>query len=373
MIIAAVKEIKKGEKRVAATPDIVKKFIADGFTFHIEKNAGLTAGFTDEAYRSAGAEICNSAKEAYAKADIIFKINAPLPEEDKYFSAGQTIIANFQALISQERIEKLAKLGVECFALELMPRISRAQSMDILSSQSNLAGYKAVLEAVNNLNKAVPMMMTAAGTIAPAKVLVLGAGVAGLQAIATAKRLGAQVYASDVRPQVKEQVESLGGKFLEVKTDESFETTGGYAKETSEEYKRKQQEAVAEQLKKTDIAITTALIPGKKAPILITKKMIESMPIGSIIIDMATESGGNVEGSENEKTVEINGVKIIGNSNLASELPASASQLFARNIFNFVSPMINKEQKSIVFNYTDELINKTCICKDGQLTGVVKW
>lgn len=372
MIIAVLKEIKAKENRVAASPEIVSKLTAMGFNFHIEKNAGLKAGFSDEEYQKAGAEITSSPKATYEKADFVFKIWAPLPEEDKYLTKGMTIIANFQALSSKERIEKLAKLGVQCFALELLPRISRAQSMDILSSQSNLAGYKAVVDAVSALNKAVPMMMTAAGTIAPAKVLILGAGVAGLQAIATAKRLGAQVYASDVRPQVKEQVESLGGRFLEVKTDENFETTGGYAKETSDDYKKRQSQAVAEQLQKTDIAITTAQIPGRLAPRLITKEMISSMPKGSVIVDMATDSGGNVEGSKNDEIVEINGVKIIGNSNLASELPASASQLFAKNIFNFLAPMYNLSTKEIVFNFSDELIKETCICKDGQLTGVIK-
>lgn len=373
MILAAVRELKPGEKRVAATPEVVKKLVAMGFTFRIEKNAGLDAGFSNEDYLNAGGIICNSAKETYKEADIILKIWAPLPEENKLLKSGQTIIANFSSYTNRKQIEKLAALGLQCFALELMPRISRAQSMDILSSQSNLAGYKAVTEAVNHLNKAVPMMMTAAGTIAPAKILILGAGVAGLQAIATAKRLGAQVFASDVRPQVKEQVESLGGRFLEVKTDESFETAGGYAKETSAEYKKKQSEAVANQLKVTDIAITTALIPGKKAPLLITAEMIKNMPRGAVIVDLATEAGGNVEGSQNNAVIDINGVTIIGNSNLAAEIPYSASRLFANNIFNFLSPMYEAEQKTIIFNYTDELIHDTCICKDGNLTGVIKW
>ncbi len=373
MIIAVVKELKKGEKRVAATPEVVSSLKKWDAEILVEKGAGLNAGFKDEAYAAAGAKIVSSAKDAYKAADMIFKIWAPLPEEDKYLHAGQTIIANFKALTSKERLEKFAKLELQCFALELMPRISRAQSMDILSSQSNLAGYKAVIDAVAALDKAVPMMMTAAGTIAPAKVLILGAGVAGLQAIATAKRLGAQVYASDVRPQVKEQVESLGGRFLEVKTDESFETEGGYAKETSDAYKRKQSEAVAEQLKITDIAVTTALIPGRPAPKLITKEMLEDMPEGSVVVDMASESGGNVEGSKNEETVVISGVKVIGNSNLASEVPYSASSLFAKNILNFLTPMYNQETQKLVFNFNDELIRNTCVCKDGKLTGVVKW
>lgn len=372
MIISIPKELKSGETRVACSPDIVKKYVDWGITIRIEKDAGLASGFTNEDYLSAGAEITNSTQETYKGADIILKIWAPLPEEDKYLTSKQTIIANFQALENLPRLEEFAKKQTTCFALELMPRISRAQSMDILSSQSNLAGYKAVLEAVNTLNKAIPLMMTAAGTIPPAKVLVLGAGVAGLQAIATAKRLGAQVFASDVRPQVKEQIESLGGKFVEVKSDENFETSGGYAKETSDDYKRRQSEAVAEQLKKTDIAITTALIPGRPAPRLITKEMIEAMPQGSVIIDMASASGGNVEGSKDNQTIRIGGVTVIGNSNLATGIPASASALYAKNIFNFLAPMYKPEAKNFVFNFEDELVKGTCICKEGQLTGVVK-
>lgn len=366
MIIAIPKEIKKGENRVAATPDTVKKMSEWGYTLHVEKDAGLAAGFSDEDYRAAGAEITSTPAHTYNNADIVCKIWAPQPEEDIYLEKGMTIIANFQALNQPQRIEKFAEFGLQCFALELLPRISRAQSMDILSSQSNLAGYKAVINAVGKLGKAVPMMMTAAGTITPAKVLILGAGVAGLQAIATAKRLGAQVFASDVRPQVKEQVESLGARFVEVKTEEHFETEGGYARETSDEYKKQQSIAVAEQLAKTDIAITTALIPGKPAPQLITKEMIAGMPKGAVIIDMAVETGGNVAGSEVDQEVEIDGVKIIGNSNLAAELPNSASLLFAKNIYNFLSPMYNPEQKKIIFNFEDELIDKTCICKDGE-------
>lgn len=372
MIIAVPEELKQGETRVAASPEVVKKLKDMGFTIRIQKNAGLQSGFSNEDYKAAGAEITADAQSTYKDADIIIKIWAPLPEEDKFLQEGMTVIANFQALNNKKRMEEFAAKKLTCFALELMPRISRAQSMDILSSQSNLAGYKAVIEAVNALDKAIPMMMTAAGTVAPAKALILGAGVAGLQAIATAKRLGAQVFASDVRPQVKEQVESLGGKFVDVKSDESFETEGGYAKETSEAYKKAQTEAVAEQLKKTDIAVTTALIPGRPAPRLITKAMIENMPRGSVIVDMATASGGNVEGAKDNETVVINGVTIIGNSNLAAGVPNSASKLYAKNILNFLSPMYHAENKNFVFNFEDELIKGTCICKDGKLTGVIK-
>lgn len=367
MIIAIPRETTIGENRVAVTPEQVKKYSEWGFQVKIETSAGTASGFDDDDYLKAGAEIAPDAAQTYQHADIILKIWAPLPDEDRLLKPGQTIIANFQALAHPARVAELAKQGLTCFALDMLPRISRAQSMDILSSQSNLAGYKAVINAVNLLPRAIPLMMTAAGTVSPAKVLVLGAGVAGLQAIATAKRLGAQVFASDVRPQVKEQVESLGARFLEVKTSETFETSGGYAQETSPEYRRQQQLAVAEQLAKTDIAVTTALIPGKKAPVLITRGMIEHMPRGSVIIDMAAANGGNVEGSIDNQTVNVNGVTIVGNSNLASELPVSASRLFAQNIYNFLAPMYQKETKQIVFNYDDELISKTCVAKSGEL------
>ena len=367
MIIAVPREIAPGETRIAATPEVVKKYLRWGLPVRIESGAGLKAGFTDETYKEAGAEIAADAAAVYEHAGIILKIRAPLPQEDQYLSAGQIIIADFQALSRPSRIADFAKRGLTCFALELMPRISRAQSMDILSSQSNLAGYKAVINAVNLLDKAVPMMMTAAGTVTPARVLILGAGVAGLQAIATAKRLGAQVFASDVRPQVKEQVESLGARFVEVSPSENFETAGGYATETSEDYKKKQRLAVAEQLIKTDIAVTTALIPGKKAPILITADMIKHMAPGSVIIDMATASGGNVEGSQEGKNIVVGGVKIVSGSNLAAEIPNSASRLFANNIYNFLAPMYHNESRNISFNYDDELINKTCVAKSGQI------
>lgn len=367
MRIAVPKEIRNGETRVAVTPDIVKKYKYMGIEVRVQSGAGEASGFSDKDYREAGADIKPTAEDTYKKAAAIFKIWAPEPSEEPYLAPGQAIFANFQALTNRGRIETFAHLGLTCFALELMPRISRAQSMDILSSQSNLAGYKAVIEAVSHLSSAVPMMMTAAGTVAPAKALILGAGVAGLQAIATAKRLGAIVYASDVRPQVKEQVESLGGKFLEVKSDENFETAGGYAKETSADYKQKQQEAVARQLTQTNFAVTTALIPGLPAPRLITKAMLSEMPAGSVIIDMASSTGGNVEGTEDDKTVIVNGVTIIGNSNLAAALPASASPLFAKNIFNFIETMYDKENKKLNYNFEDELIKGTCLCFDGKI------
>ena len=367
MIIAVLKETAPFETRVAATPDIVKKYKSLGLRVFVEKGAGEAAGFADSGYAEAGAEIKNSAAETCRDADVIIKIRAPLPSEDGLMHSGQILVANLEARNQPERLKTLAHIGLTGFALELMPRISRAQNMDILSSQSSLAGYRAVINAVGLLNRAVPMMMTAAGTIPAAKVLVLGAGVAGLQAIATAKRLGAQVFASDVRPAVKEQVESLGGKFLEIETDETFETAGGYAGETSEDYRRRQQEAVATQLAKSDIVVTTALIPGKPAPRLISAEMLKAMPSGGVVIDMAAAAGGNVEGSRDNAVIDINGVTVAGNSNLAAEIPHSASRLFAQNIYNFLTPWFKRENDTFAFDFEDEIINKTCVFKNGQI------
>lgn len=366
MIIAVLKEITAGETRVAATPDIVKRYCDMGFKVQIEKNAGAKAGFADSDYTAAGAEIMSTPAKTVQGASVILKIWAPFVSEDSLFKPGQILVANMQAQANPERIKTLAKLGLTCFALELMPRTSRAQSMDILSSQSNLAGYKAVIEAFNLLPKAAPLMMTAAGTITPARVLILGAGVAGLQAIATAKRLGAVVYASDVRAAVKEQVESLGGKFVDVETDENMETRGGYAKQASAEYLRRQKQAVAERLRQTDVAITTALIPGKPAPRLIDSSMLEQMPKGSVVIDMAASSGGNVEGSEEGHLIDINGVRVMGNSNLAAGVPTSASLLFAKNIYNFLNAQYNPKTNEFKFNFDDDLVAQTCVTKDGK-------
>lgn len=367
MIISIPKETKGGETRVAISPDIVKKYKDWGMTVRIEKGAGEASGFDDESFHQAGAEIMASAEKAYHGADIILKIWAPDEKESDFLQKGQILIANCQAKADKAGISRLAKKGITCFSLDLMPRISRAQSMDILSSQSNLAGYAAVIKAVNRLNKAVPLMMTAAGTISPARVLVLGAGVAGLQAIATAKRLGAQVYASDVRPQVKEQVESLGGKFLDIASEEKFETAGGYAKETSADYQKKQTEVLNAQLPKTDILITTALIPGQKAPLLVSKEMLKSMPRGAVVVDMASESGGNVAGTKDMQEISADGIILIGNSNLATEVPASASALFAKNIYNFLLPMYQADKKKIDFNFDDELVKGTCAIKEGEI------
>ncbi|MBR2033556.1 MAG: Re/Si-specific NAD(P)(+) transhydrogenase subunit alpha [Alphaproteobacteria bacterium] len=367
MIIAILKETTPSETRVAATPDVVKKYVDLGFKIQVESSAGVAAGFSDAQYSLAGAKICKTPADTLKKANIIIKVNAPLLSEDHLFSPKQIVIADFKALSSPQRIEHFCKLGLTCFALDLMPRISRAQSMDILSSQSNLAGYKAVIEAFNLLPQAAPMMMTAAGTIPPAKVLVLGAGVAGLQAIATAKRLGAIVYASDVRPATKEQVESLGGKFLNIEPESNAETSGGYAQATSKQFQKMQQKAIGEILPQINIVITTALLQGKPAPRLISATMLKKMTKGSVIIDMASSTGGNVEGSQNNKTVDINGIKIVGNSNLAASIPLSASKLFAQNIFNFIKSQFNNEQKELKFDFSDELISATCICQNGKV------
>ncbi len=366
MIIAVPLEQAIEETRVAATPETVKKYTAWNFDVRIEKEAGKRSGFTDKEYELAGAKIIDTQQELYKHTDIILKINAPLPEEIQYLTSGQTIIANFQALTHPAHIKELADKGLICMALDMLPRISRAQNMDVLSSQSNLSGYAAVIEAASRLNKAIPLMMTAAGTVPPAKVLILGAGVAGLQAIATAKRLGAQVYAFDVRPQVKEQVESLGAKFIEV-SQENFETSDGYAMETSLAYQKQQHAAIAAHLATTDIVITTALIPGKQAPILITEDMLKRMPDGAVIIDMAAASGGNVEGSINGQSIKINDIEIIGNSNPARLIPATASKLFANNIYNFLASQYQTDSKRIVFNFEDELIGKVCVAKGGKL------
>lgn len=366
MIISIPKETTPEEQRVAATPDTVRQFLKSGIKVKIQTEAGNAAGFTDSQFKEAGAEIVSSAKEAY-NADIILKIWAPEKNEEKFLKPNSTIIANFQTLSRKDRIERFAKIPVTCFALDMIPRISRAQSMDILSSQSNLAGYKAVIDAVSMLNKAVPMMITAAGTIAPAKVLILGAGVAGLQAIATAKRLGAQVFAFDVRPQVKEQVESLGGRFIEIAGDENYENKSGYAVDTSESYKQRQELAIREYLPRSDIIITTALIPGQKAPRLISKDMLSQAPLGCIIFDMAAGDGGNVEGTLSGKTQTINGITLVGADNLASRIPHSASLLFARNVFNFLMPMYNNVESGLNFDSEDEIVKATCICRNGQI------
>ncbi len=372
MIFATLKELYPHENRVAASVEVIKRIVESGHRFLVESGAGNLACLSDDQMKQAGAEIVSSAKEIYQKADVIFKIWAPLPQEIKYLKEEQIIIAYFKTYNNQKNLAALAEKGVIGYALNLLPRTSRAQSMDILSSQSSLAGYKAVVNAVALHKKAAPMMMTAAGTVAPIKVLILGAGVAGLQAIATAKRLGAVVYASDVRKEVKEQVESLGGRFLDVSAQTQFSDASGYATETTAEYQKRQQEAVAQQLLQTDIVITTAQLPGRAAPRLISKEMLRHMPKGGIVMDMAADSGGNVEGSVDGKSVDINGVTVIGCSNLASEVAATASALFAKNMLNFANLAYHADSKQFDFNVSDELVQKTCICKNYHLTENVK-
>ena len=378
MQIGIIKERRLDEKRVAATPDTVKKFIAMGLQVNIEKGAGITAGITDDEYREAGANIFDDASRVLENADIVLKVNKPIGPNDKDVSkldevkllkSGSILVSLMEPYTDRGLIDLIAKQNITCFALELIPRITRAQTMDVLSSQSNLAGYKAVIEACTTYGKAFPMMMTAAGTVPPAKCLVMGAGVAGLQAIATARRLGAVVSASDVRPAAKENVESLGAKFIAVE-DEEFkqaETSGGYAREMSDEYKKKQAELIAATVAKQDIIICTALIPGKPAPVLLTTEMVDTMKPGSVIVDLAVEQGGNCPLSEPNKLVDRNGVQIIGCTNLASRVAIDASALFAKNLLNFVSPLINSSENKIEINMQDEIIVGSMITKDGEI------
>lgn len=374
MKIAIPKERRAHETRVAASPDTVKKFVGLGLAVQVEKDAGLAASFTDEAYVAAGATIAKTAAAVYKDADVVLKVARPMTAEEgtdeiALMKKGAVLFSVLSALTSKDYCEKLAAQGVDAFAMELMPRISRAQSMDVLSSQSNLAGYKAVIDAAAEFNHALPMMMTAAGTVPPARVLVMGAGVAGLQAIATAKRLGAVVYAFDVRAAAKEQVESLGGKFVVVDEEamKSAETAGGYAKEMGDEYKKKQAQATAEQAAKADIIICTALIPGKPAPVLITEEMVKGMKPGSVIVDLAVEMGGNCPLSEYGKIVKKHGVTLMGHANVPGRVAADASSLYAKNIWNFVSTMVDKETKTLKPKLDDELVQGTMVCRDGKL------
>ena len=343
MKVAIIKERGEHEPRVAVSPESVKKLAGLGLGVVIESGAGLRARFSDSQYRDAGADVVADADAALAGADVLLSVQRPLRESVSRLPRGALLIGQLAPHGDRGDIDHYAECGVDAFAMELMPRISRAQSMDVLSSQSNLAGYKAVLDAAATFERAMPMMMTAAGTIAPARVMVLGAGVAGLQAIATARRLGAIVSATDVRPAAKEQVESLGATFVMVESEETAEaeTAGGYAKEMSEDYKRRQAELVAETLKKQDIVICTALIPGRPAPLLVTRAMAESMRAGSIIVDLAVEQGGNCELSRAGEIVDHEGVRIVGHHNVPGRLPVDASALYARNLFNFIAPFVD--------------------------------
>jgi len=357
MNIGSTKELSP-EKRISITPDTSKSFKNLGLKVLLEKGFGESLGFSDKDYRDNGAEILNNSAEVLSKSDLICKVNFP---DDKEFSQikenSNLIVSNY----NPEKEKKFLKNKFNIFALNLLPRITRAQSMDVLSSQANLAGYRAVIESIYEYQKAVPMMMTAAGTVPAAKVLVVGAGVAGLQAIATAKRLGAIVSATDVRLTAKEQVESLGGKFLTVEGSENLETKGGYAKEASEDFKKKQAEMLENAASKSDIIICTALIPGRPAPRIITEKMIDKMKSGSVIFDLAVTQGGNAAYSEVDKIVNKNGTKIIGISNVMNKLPLTASNLYAKNLFSFVRNLYSREKKQFVINLEDEIIKNTLL------------
>ena len=361
MRIGSILENQNIEKRIAITPEIVKKYISLGFELCLIENYGSHLGINDDHYKNIGVKILKDETEILNSSDIIVQLGMLANEKISNIKENQTIIGVLNPYKNKEQLEKLVKKKINLFSLELLPRITRAQSMDILSSQANLAGYKAVIESFANFEKAIPMMMTAAGTVPAAKVLVVGAGVAGLQAIATAKRMGAIVFATDVRMASKEQVESLGGKFLTVEGAENLETEGGYAKEASEDFKKKQEELLKETLKKIDIVICTALIPGKKAPIIIKKDMIDVMQSGSVIYDLAAIQGGNSEMTKVDDIIDSNGVKIMGDRNILNKLPVSASSLYAKNMFNFINNLYDKENNSFNINLEDEIINKTKI------------
>ncbi len=361
MIIGSISEDLKIEKRVAITPDIIKKYKSLGLEINITKNYATHLGISDKEYELEGANIYQNSEEVISKSNAIIQMNLPTENTLKKLMKDQILIGVLDPYSNEVKLKEVISNNIKCFSLELLPRITRAQSMDILSSQANLAGYKAVIDSFAYFQKAIPMMMTAAGTISAAKVLVVGAGVAGLQAIATAKRMGAIVFATDVRLASKEQVESLGGKFLTVEGSENLETEGGYAKETSEDFKIKQEFLLKETLKKIDIVICTALIPGKKAPIIIKKDMIEEMQSGSVIYDLAASQGGNSELTKANEIVDYNGIKIMGYTNILNKLPVSASNLYAKNIFNFLSNLFDKDKKEFLINLEDEIIDKTMV------------
>ena len=360
MIIGSVSENKDFEKRISITPEIAKKYISNGFEVMVENNLAIHLGISDEEFLKEGCKVENR-ENVLNKSNIVLQLSLPDEKSTNLLKEKNILIGNFNSSENRDAITKISNKNVSVFSMELLPRITRAQSMDILSSQANLAGYKAVLDSFALFKKAIPMMMTAAGTISAAKVLVVGAGVAGLQAIATAKRMGAIVFATDVRLASKEQVESLGGKFLVVEGAENLETEGGYAKEATSDFKRKQEELLAETLKKIDVVICTALIPGKKAPKIISEDMIKNMKAGSVIYDLAASQGGNSAYTEADKLIDKNGVTIVGDSTILNKLPTSASNLYAKNLFNFVLNLYDKENKKININLEDEIIKKTLV------------
>jgi NAD(P) transhydrogenase subunit alpha len=364
MKIAIPVETDPAEPRVAATPDTVKKMIGLGADIAVEPGAGVKSGILDSDYAAAGATV---ARDAVSGADVVLKVRRPVQSELPGYKKGALVIAIMDPFGNDAALKTMADAGVTAFAMELMPRITRAQVMDVLSSQANLAGYRAVIDGAAEFGRAFPMMMTAAGTVPAAKVFVMGAGVAGLQAIATARRLGAIVTATDVRPAAKEQVESLGAKFIAVE-DEEFkqaETAAGYAKEMSKEYQAKQAALVADHIKKQDVVVTTALIPGRPAPRLISKDMVASMKPGSVLVDLAVERGGNVEGARSGAVVDVNGVKIVGYANVPGRLAASASSLYAKNLYAFLEILIDKKAKALAVNWDDEIVKATALTRDG--------
>ncbi len=361
MIVGSIRENTTLEKRVSITVDSAKNIIGLGLKVCVEKGYALHLGISDSEYENIGVQIKKTSKEVLNSSDLITKVNCPLEEEIGILKENTILVGMFNPSKNKNYIDKIINKNIKLFSLELLPRITRAQSMDVLSSQSNLAGYRAVIDCVAEFEKAVPMMMTAAGTVPAAKVLVIGAGVAGLQAIATAKRLGAIVSATDVRAASKEQVESLGGKFLNVEQSEDMETAGGYAKEASEDYKKKQAEMMKDALKKNDIIICTALIPGKPAPRILTEDLVKLMKPGSIVYDLAAEQGGNSAYSEAGKIIKVDGIKIIGVKSLMNSLPLTASSLYAKNLFSFIRNLYSKEKKDFNINLEDEIIEKSLL------------
>jgi NAD(P) transhydrogenase subunit alpha len=370
VIIAIPKELLPGENRVACVPDVASKLIKSGFEIIVEKNAGLNAGFRDDQYIKAGAKIADTVEDLYSNADIIFKVQRPIEHpsgkhEVDLYKKGSLLISLAYVLHYYETAKKCSEKGIDFISMDMIPRTTLAQKMDALSSQANIAGYKSVILAANHLGKIFPLMMTAAGTISPAKVVIMGAGVAGLQALGTAKRLGAVVEVSDIRPAVKEEVQSLGGKFIEVETSADMQDAGGYAKEASPEFLKKQQELIFKHVTEADIVITTALVPGKKAPILVTEEMVKHMRAGSVVLDMATEFGGNCEISERGKTVKKYDVTIIGESNLPSLVPTHASEMYSKNILSLIQH-ISKDGK-INLNLDDEIVKGCLITRNSEV------
>tara|TARA_B100001123_G_C15234775_1_gene996709 strand:+ start:227 stop:1327 length:1101 start_codon:yes stop_codon:yes gene_type:complete len=363
-IIGSVKEDQNIEKRISITPQSAKKLVDLNFSVLLEKNYGSHLGINDNEYNVKGVTFANTAKDVLEKSDLILNVNSPSHNFADLIKEKSILVCQFNLQENKEIINKLIKKKVKIFSLNLLPRITRAQSMDVLSSQANLAGYRAVIESIEEFGKAIPMMMTAAGTISPAKFLIIGAGVAGLQAIATAKRMGGIVSATDVRTVAKEQVESLGGKFLYVEEAKNMETADGYAKEVTEDFKKKQEELLKNAVKKNDIVICTALVPGKPAPRIISEEMVKSMNPGSIIYDLAVAQGGNSAFSETDKVKVVNGVKVMGSKNILNSLAFTASSLYAKNLYNFVNNLYNKDKKDIYINKEDEIINKTLIDKE---------